>query len=86
MHAAKLAKYANHQAALERQNIVYQPLVFSAFGRPHPEAYKFMRRLSQQLARRRSFVAAATIQKRLEQNVAIEIWRRAARMVLACSP
>ena len=47
---------------------------------------KFMKRLSQQLARRRQFMAASTIQRRLEQNVATEIWRRAAHMVLACSP
>ena len=61
-------------------------VVFSCFGRPHPEAYKFLRRLSQQAARRRSFMSAPIVQRRLEQNIATEIWRRAARMVQACSP
>ena len=86
MYASKEEKYAPHRLELERQNIVYRPLVFSSFGRPHPEAAKFLKRLAQQVARRRCFVHASTIQRRLEQNIATEIWRRAARMVIACSP
>ena len=86
MHTDKVNKYAPYRLALERQNVVYQPLVFSCYGRPHADAYKFMKRLSQQLARRRQFMAASTIQRRLEQNVATEIWRRAAHMVFECSP
>ncbi len=86
MDEDKRTKYAPFRVQLERQNIEYMPLIFSAFGRPHPEAYRFLLRVTKQLARRRSFASAPTLLRRLEQDIATELRRRAARMVIACSP
>ena len=84
MWRAKKSKYAPYEAELSRQNIQYRPIIFSAYGRPHPDAQKFLSTLSRRLARRRCFASAASIRRQLEKNIAVEIWRRAARMVAAC--
>ena len=72
--------------ALEGQNIVYHPMVWSAFGRPHAATTKVLRALARQAARRRSFVSAQLLQRRAEAAISVEIWRRGAKMVFACWP
>ena len=61
MYEKKLNHDAPYRAQLERQNLEYKPLVFSCFGRPHPETHKYLVRVTKQLARRRSFAAASTL-------------------------
>ena len=46
MSRAKKSKYAPYEAELARQNIQYRPIIFSAYGRPHPDAQKFLGALS----------------------------------------
>ena len=86
MYSRKTAYYAPHAAALDRQNISYQPLTFSAFGRPHPQSTAFLRTLSKQIARRRGCSDAGAIYASLARNIGTEISRRAARQVLSCWP
>ena len=86
MRLRKLSDYGPHLAALEGQNIVYHPMVWSAFGRPHAATTKVLRALARQAARRRSFVSSQLLQRRAEAAISVEIWRRAAKMVFACWP
>ena len=86
MVARKTSNYAPYAHELRRQNVDYKPIVWSAYGRPHGDATKFITQLCRKLARRRGFTSAAVLQRRLECGIATEIWRRAARMVAACLP
>ena len=86
MRLRKLNDYGRHLASLERQNIVYQPMVWSAFGRPHVATTKGIRAMARQAARRRGLVSAQLLQRRAEASISVEIWRRAAKMVFACWP
>ena len=86
MYANKLAFYAPHAHVLERQNIQYQPLVWSSYGRPHPRTTAILRTLSRKVARRRGCSDAESRYRRLRSAVATEIWRRAAKQVMSCWP
>ena len=86
MYANKVAFYAPHERALERQNVTYQPLVWSAYGRPHPRTTTILRTLSKRLARQRGCSDGECRYRRLRAAVATEIWRRAAKQVMSCWP
>ena len=86
MHLAKEARYAPYAAELERENIKYQPLVWSAFGRPHSQTTLVLNRLAQKGARRQGLVSSEQLLRRAKARIGVEIWRRAARMVMACLP
>jgi len=84
MYRRKMETYAEHADALDRQNIVYQPLVISCYGRPHPRTTAILRTLAKRVARRRGCSAVEWRYKRLQAALTVEIWRRAALMVRAC--
>ena len=86
MYATKHARYASYRDELDRSNVLYMPMVWSAFGRPHPETSRVIRLLSKKVARRRGLASAATIERRARAKIGVEIWWRAACMVMACLP
>ena len=86
MYARKVETYAPYAAILDQQNITYQPVVWSAYGRPHPQTTVVLRTLATRLARRRGCSDAEWRYKRLRAAVGVEIWRRAAKMVQSCWP
>ena len=86
MYERKLEKYAPHQTALERQNIAYQPLIFSCYGRPHARTTAILRTLSKRVARRRGCSDARAVFARLMKAVTVEIWRRGAKQCQSCWP
>ena len=49
----KINKYLPHQAAFDAQNILYQPLIWTTYGRPHPRTTNILRTLARRIARRR---------------------------------
>ena len=53
MYNRKMLSYADHEPTLSRQNIEYQPCVFSCYGRPHPRTTSILRTLAKRLSRRR---------------------------------
>ena len=55
MYAQKSTTYVAHEATLQRQNITYQPLIWSAHGRPHPSTTSTLRTLATRLSRRRGY-------------------------------
>jgi hypothetical protein len=86
MRLRKLSDYGSHLGALERQNIEYRPMVWSAYGRPHSAATQALRAICRCTARRRGLVKADALYRRTHAAITVEIWRRAARMVAACWP
>ena len=83
---AKLQHYGPHLATLLRQNISYSPVVWSAYGRPHPDTLAVLRSLSKSIARKRNIASAEVVFHRLHSSITLEIWRRSARQVRACWP
>jgi hypothetical protein len=86
MHQVKEARYAPYRDELERENVRYMPLVWSAFGRPHSQTVLVLRRLAKKGARRRGFQSADQLLRRANAKIGVELWRRAARMVMQCLP
>ena len=83
---AKLEHYGPHLATLLRQNISYSPIVWSAYGRPHPDTLAVLRSLSKSIARKHNVASAEVVFHRLHSSITLEIWRRSARQVRACWP
>ena len=77
---------APHLAALLRQNISYTPIVWSAYGRPHPDTLTVLRSLSKSIARKRNIASADVVFRRLHSSITLEIWRRSARQIRTCWP
>ena len=86
MYARKVDTYAMHSDVLAAQNITYQPLVWTAYGRPHPQTTATLRTLAMKLARRMGCSDGAWRYRRLRAAIGTEIWRRGAAQVQACWP
>ena len=86
MFRRKCQDYSQFEAELLLQGIVYRPMVFSAFGRAHPETQLILETLAVQAARRRGLQDHKLILRRTYAAIGVEIARRGARMVSACLP
>ena len=86
MVRGKRAKYAAALPQLEADGIRYLPVVFSCYGRPHPEAQAVLEALAGAAARRLGCVEAGVLLRRTRLAVGVQLWRRAAAMVRACVP
>ena len=82
----KGSDYAAHMDELVRAGIEYVPLVWSTYGRPHPDATRTLVTLARSAARRRGGGNYRVQARRTASRIATELWRRAAQMVLACWP
>ena len=82
----KRGTYACHADELRRGGIAYHPVVWSAYGRPHPDAIRVMIAMSRNTARRRGADNYRGLARGLAARVTVELWRRAASMVLQCWP
>ena len=78
MVTTKRAAYANHRDELDAEGITYVPVVWSAYGRPHPDAVRVLVTLAGCTARRRGTSDASTLARRTAARIAAAIWRRAA--------
>ena len=67
--ARKRDTYVPYMATLERQNIQYEPLIRSSYGRPRPRATLALRTLSSRIAGRRGTATSNEIYKRLRGAV-----------------
>ena len=86
MVATKQSNYSAHKAELEREGIEYLPVVWSAYGRPHPDASRVLLTLARTTARRRGEASFRGLARRWAARITAAIWRRRANMVLACWP
>jgi hypothetical protein len=82
-HDLKVHKYFAKCAA---EGVEFRPLIFSAFGRPHPDCLATLRTIAAKVARRRGIEDPSRLVRLLLKRVATLIWRRNARMVAACLP
>ncbi len=67
------------------QGIAYISMIWSAWGRAHPDAVRQMKGLATRAARRRGLVSHADLLKDARFGVSLQLWARAARMVIACA-
>ena len=82
----KMRHYGNHLGALGRQGIVYKPMMFSSYGRVHPEAAALLLTMARGAARRHGLQSHKQILRRARARIGTEIWKRAAAMIRACLP
>ena len=82
----KREKYEAHRGDLAQQGIVYEPIIFSAYGRRHPRTTDMLKLAASKAARRRGWSKTGGLLKWWHRRLAAELWRRAARMVHACTP
>ena len=80
----KLQKYGRYEAELQDQGIAYTPLIWTAWGRQHPDATATMKALAARAARRKGLTARGDILAASRLSVALALHARAARMVLRC--
>lgn len=86
MFERKVHERADVRDELEQQNIVYCPLVWTHFGRPHPAATDAVRQIARRVARKRGGVALAVVERKMHAAISVALALRAARMSLACWP
>ena len=86
MFARKVAERESIAPELAAQNIVYQPIVWTTFGRPHEGATAAMASIAKKLARRRGRASRRALLRQMRAAVSVCLARRAARMSLACWP
>ena len=83
---AKIRKYRRYLAGMEAQGVHYKPIIWTSWGRAHPDAVSILRSLAMKAARRRGLVSATEILSDSQLSIALELEARAARMVMACPP
>ena len=80
----KVTKYRDIQAELLGQGIVYQPLVWSSYGAPHPEVTRALKTAAERVHRHPRAGDPSHALKRWQAAISVEIWRRAGRMAQRC--
>ena len=86
MMRAKLRTYSLYESSLNAQGITYKPLVFSCYGRCHPDCVLTLDYVARRAARQRGLCNFTGLLHRARRNISVAIWRRAAKMVHACLP
>ena len=87
MYRRKRRDYDSYLHELEvEQGVAYRPMVWSAFGRAHPETQAMLTSLAIQAARRRGLRDHSLLLRRVRGAIGVALARRAVRMVLSCLP
>ena len=82
----KMRHYAHLFPQLRRAGVVFQPMVWSAEGRPHPAAARVMEHVVRKVGARRGAAEAADFRARWRHEVAVAIQRRRAAMMRSVLP
>ena len=85
-HQRKITRYSSLFPALRRAGVVFQPMVWSAEGRPHPAVVRTMEAVVRLVRTKKGLAAAAHLRARWRHEIAIAIQRRKAAMIRACLP
>ena len=86
MRVRKRDKYAPYLVALSAEGVEYRPLVWSCWGREHPDATAVLTQLARQAARRRGFASHLPTLRRARAQIGAALARRAAAMLRDCLP
>ena len=82
----KMNRYDSILPALRRAGVVFQPLVWSAEGRPHPATVRILECALKLVRTRKGAEAAAELRGRWQHEIAVAIQRRKAAMIRAALP
>ena len=85
-YGRKMRNHSHLLPSLRRAGIIFQPMVWSAEGRPHPATIRVMECTLQMVRRRRSLVVSTDLRARWQREIAVAIQRRKAAMMRACLP
>ena len=61
-------------------------MVFSCYGRCHPDSIEVLAFIARQVARQRGLSDHVGLLYRTRRNISVAIWRRAAKMIHVCLP
>ena len=87
MYDRKRRDYKKHLHELEvQQNIGYRPMIWSTWGRSHPETQLILLSLAKHAARRRGLRDHHLLLRRTYANIGVQLMKRAVRMLHACMP
>ena len=86
MRLRKRAAYARHLPSMEAEGIQYRPLVWSCWGREHPDTTAVLTALARQAARRRGLASHAGLLRSTRAQVGAALARRSAAMLRSCLP
>jgi len=80
----KLARYGHILPELEAQGIRYAPAVFTSYGREHADVTRMLKAAAWKVDRTGGEDRGRDRLRKWRRSVAVEIWRRAARLVHRC--
>jgi len=86
MRVRKRETYAKYLDALEAEGVEYKPLVWSCWGREHPDTTAVLTGLARRAARRRGLASHRPLLRQVRAQVGAALARRAAAMLRACLP
>ena len=86
MRVRKRRKYAKYLPALEAEGVVYKPMVWSCWGREHPDTTAALTSLARQAARRRGLGTHKELLRQTRARVGAALARRTSAMLRACLP
>ena len=87
MFARKRRDYSRFLREMEEeQGILYRPMVWSTWGRCHPEAQKILSDLAKVAARRHGNRDLRVLLRRTQTAIGVQLVRRSVSMLNACLP
>ena len=86
MHTKKTREYQAHLDAMARDGISYVPMVWSAWGREHPETTRVLELIAKRAARRRGQAEHRQILRRARARIGRAVVQWAVAMHKACQP
>ena len=70
----------------EHRDVIYKPMIWSTWGRAHPETQVMLESMAIIAARRRRLRDHRLILRRVKCAIGVQLARRAARMMFSCLP
>ena len=86
MRVRKRSAYSRHLSAMEAEGIEYKPLVWSCWGREHPDTTAVLTCLARRAARRRGVSSHLPLLRQVRTQICAALARRSAAMLSACMP
>jgi hypothetical protein len=85
-HRRKMRHYAHLLPSLRRAGVIFQPMVWSTEGRPHPATVRVLESALRMVRLRRGEEAAVELRGRWRHEITVAIQRRKAAMMRAVMP
>ena len=86
MRLRKRKEYASYLQALAAEGVEYEPLIWTCWGREHPDTTAVLLQLARQGARRGGWASHEHLRRRARASIGAALARRAAGMLRACLP